>query len=102
MRKVVMTGIGMRWASGKGKAAAWANIKAGKPGIGRITRFDPSRCTSQVAAEVKNFQEYAIDGGLIDKKAARHMALFSQYAVAAAVEACASYARKPRSSPRST
>ena len=87
MRKVVITGIGMLCASGNGKAAAWANIKAGKPGIGRITRFDPSRCTSQVAAEVKNFQEYAIDGGLIDKKAARHMALFSQYAVAAAVEA---------------
>lgn len=87
MKKVMITGIGMLCASGNGKAAAWASIKAGKPGIGRITKFDPSRCTSQVAAEVKGFQEYAIDGGLIDKKAARHMALFSQYAVAAAVEA---------------
>ncbi|MGN0832743.1 MAG: beta-ketoacyl-ACP synthase II [Kiritimatiellia bacterium] len=87
MKKVMITGIGMLCASGNGKAAAWENIKAGRPGIGRITRFDPSRCTSQVAAEVKNFQEYAIDGGLLDKKAARHMALFSQYAVAAAVEA---------------
>ena len=87
MKKVMITGIGMLCASGNGKAAAWESIKAGKPGIGRITRFDPSRCTSQVAAEVKNFQEYAIDGGLVDRKAARHMALFSQYAVAAAVEA---------------
>jgi len=87
MKKVMITGIGMLCASGNGKEAAWANIKAGKPGIGRITKFDPSRCTSQVAGEVKDFQAYAIDSGLIDKREARHMALFSQYAVAAAVEA---------------
>ena len=87
MKKVMVTGIGMLCASGNGKDAAWANIKAGKPGISRITKFDASRCTSQVAGEVKDFQAYAIDSGLIDKREARHMALFSQYAVAAAVEA---------------
>ena len=87
MKKVLITGIGMLCANGNGKAAAWESLKAGKPGIGRITHFDPSRCTCQVAGEVKDFQAYAIDGGLVDKKAARHMALFSQYAVAAAVEA---------------
>ena len=87
MKKVMITGIGMLCASGNGKDAAWANIKAGKPGISRITRFDPSRCTSQVAAEVKDFQAYAIDSGLIDRREARHMARFSQFAVAAAVEA---------------
>ena len=87
MRKVMITGIGMLCANGNGKEAAWANIKAGKPGIGRITKFDVSRCTCQVAGEVKDFAAYAIDGGLVDKKSARHMALFSQYAVAAAVEA---------------
>ena len=87
MRKVMITGIGMLCANGNGKEAAWANIKAGKPGIGKITKFDASRCTCQVAGEVKDFAAYAIDGGLVDKKSARHMALFSQYAVAAAVEA---------------
>ena len=87
MKKVMITGIGMLCASGNGKDAAWANIKAGKPAIGKITKFDPSRCTSQVAGEVKDFQAYAIDSGLIDKREARHMALFSQYAVAAAKEA---------------
>ena len=87
MRKVMITGIGMLCASGNGKAAAWENIKAGKPCIGRITKFDPSRCTSQVAGEVRDFQAYAIDSGLIDKREARHMAMFSQYAVAAATEA---------------
>ena len=87
MKKVVITGIGMLCANGNGKDAAWANLKAGKPGIGRITAFDPSRCTCQVAGEVKDFEKYAIEGGLLDKRAARHMARFSQFAVAAAVEA---------------
>ena len=87
MKKVLITGIGMLTAVGKGKQASWEAIKAGRPGVGRITKFDPSRCTSQVAAEVKDFEAYAIGGGLVDRREARHMALFSQYAVAAAVEA---------------
>ncbi len=87
MKKVMITGLGMVTAVGNGKDATWAAVKAGTPGVSRITSFDPSRCTSQVAAEVKNFNEYAIEGGLVDKKAARHMARFTQFAVAAAVEA---------------
>ena len=87
MKKVMITGIGMLCACGNGRDAAWANIKAGKSGIARITGFDPSRCTSQIAGEVKDFQSYAIDSGLVDKKSARHMARFSQFAVAAAKEA---------------
>ena len=86
MKKVMITGIGMINAVGNGKDASWAAIKKGTNGIGKITKFDASRCTCQVAAELKGFEEYAI-GTLVDKKAARHMALFSQYAVAAAVEA---------------
>ena len=87
MKKVMVTGIGMLCANGNGKKAVWESIKAGTPGITRITKFDASRCTCQVAGEVKGFQEYAIGGGLLDKREARHMALFAQYAVAAAVEA---------------
>ena len=87
MKKVMITGIGMLCATGNGKDEAWAGIKSGKCGIGRITAFDPSRCTCQVAGEVKDFEKYAIEGGLLDKRAARHMARFSQFAVAAAVEA---------------
>ena len=87
MRKVMITGIGMLCANGNGKDAAWPAIKAGKPGIGRITQFDASNCTSQVAAEVKDFQAYAIDSGLVDRKSARHMARFAQFAVAVAKEA---------------
>jgi len=87
MKKVMITGIGMLTAVGNGKDATWQSVKEGRPGITRITKFDPSRCTSQVAAEVKGFEEYAIGGGLLDRKEARHMANFTKYAVAAAVEA---------------
>ena len=87
MKKVMITGIGMLTAVGNGKAATWESVKAGKPGIGRITKFDPSRCTCQVGAEIKDFATYAEASGTLDKKAARKMALFSQYAVSAAVEA---------------
>jgi 3-oxoacyl-[acyl-carrier-protein] synthase II len=74
-------------ANGNGKDAVWSSIKAGTPAIGKITRFDASRCSCQVAGEVKDFEAYAFDGGLLDKKSARHMARFSQFAVATAVEA---------------
>ena len=87
MKKVMITGIGMLTAVGNGKAATWEAVKAGKPGIGRITKFDPSRCTCQVGAEVKDFASYMETSGTLDRKAARKMALFSQYAVSAAVEA---------------
>ena len=85
--KAVITGIGIVAPCGNGKDAAWSAVKAGRSGIGRITKFDPSRCTSQVAGEVKGFDEYVEANALIDRKAARHMATFSKYAVAAAVEA---------------
>ena len=96
MKKVMITGIGMLTAVGNGKNATWEAVKAGTPGITRITKFDPSRCTSQVAAEVKGFDEYAIGSGLLDRKEARHMADFTKYAVATAVEAWkdAGFARK--------
>lgn len=87
MRKVLITGIGMLTPCGNGKDASWAAVKAGKSGIGRITKFDPSRCTAQVAGEIKGFDEYVAASGLLDRKAARHMALFTRYAVAAAREA---------------
>ena len=87
MKKVLVTGIGMLSAVGNGRDESWKALKAGTPGIGRITKFDASRCTSQVAAEVKGFEEYALSKGYIDKKSMRHMGLFSQYAVTAAKEA---------------
>ena len=62
MKKVMITGIGMLTAVGNGKAATWESVKAGKPGIGRITKFDPSRCTCQVAAELKEGMKIVMVG----------------------------------------
>ena len=86
-KKIVITGMGMVTPCGNGKDETWANIKAGKSGITRITKFDPSRCTCQIAGEVKGFDEYAESHGFLDRKASRHLALFTKYAVAAAREA---------------
>ena len=87
MKKIVITGLGMVTPVGNGKVATWNALKAGKCGLGRITKFDPSRCTCQVAGELKDFDAYLAETGYVDRKAARHMDPFSVYAVAAAVEA---------------
>ena len=87
MKKIVITGLGMVTPVGNGKDATWSSLKTGKCGIGRITRFDPSRCTCQVAGELKDFDAYLAEKGYVDRKAARHMDPFSIYGVAAAVEA---------------
>ncbi len=79
-RRVVVTGIGLVTPLGTGLEKTWRNLCAGKSGIGPITRFDTSKFAVKIAAEVKDFQ--AED--FMDKKLARHLGLFVQYAVAAA------------------
>jgi len=61
----------------------WDNLVAGKSGITRVTRFDPSRITSQIAGEVKGFDvtEY------ISSKEARRMDTFIHYGMAAGLQA---------------
>lgn len=82
-RRVVVTGLGVITPIGNSVDEFWANIKKGRVGIDRITRFDTSEYKVKLAAEVKDFQ--AKD--YMDFKAAKRMAKFSQYAVAAAKEA---------------
>ena len=84
-RRVVVTGLGAVTPIGNNVAEFWNGIKAGTCGIGPITRFDTADYKVKLAAEVKGFvaKEY------MDFKAAKRMELFSQYAVAAAKEACA-------------
>lgn len=84
-RRVVVTGLGAVTPIGNNVADFWSGIKAGKCGIGPITRFDTTDYKVKLAAEVKGFaaKEH------MDFKAAKRMEPFSQYAVAAAKEAYA-------------
>lgn len=82
-RRVVVTGLGAVTPIGNNVDDFWTGIRAGKVGIGPITRFDATGYKAQLVAEVKGFQAKE----RMDAKAARRMELFSQYAVAASLEA---------------
>ncbi len=82
-RRVVVTGLGIISPIGNTVQEAWDNALAGKSGITRITRFDPSRLSSQIAGEVKGFDisQY------ISPKEARRMDTFIHYGMAAGLQA---------------
>jgi len=82
-RRVVVTGLGAFTPVGNGVAATWQNIVAGKSGIARITQFDPSALASQIAGEVKDFDETQF----IPAKDARRMDRFIHLGMAAGIEA---------------
>lgn len=81
-RRVVVTGIGAVTPIGIGKDAFIKGLKEGTVGVDRITGFDASGLTTQIAAEVKDFnpEDY------INKKDAKRMDRFTQFAVAAGRE----------------
>jgi 3-oxoacyl-[acyl-carrier-protein] synthase II len=82
-RRVVVTGLGIVSPVGNDVATAWANLTAGRSGIGRITRFDPEAYRSQIAGEVRDFQvtDY------VPAKDVRRMDCFIHYGVAASAQA---------------
>jgi 3-oxoacyl-[acyl-carrier-protein] synthase II len=82
-KRVVVTGFGCLTPLGKDPDSLWANLVAGKSGVGPITRFDPSGFPTTIAAEIDDYdpEDY------LDPKDARRMDLFSQYAVIAAQQA---------------
>ena len=82
-RRVVVTGLGIISPLGNAVQEAWDNALAGKPGITRITRFDPSRLASQIAGEVKGFDV----APYMSPKEARRMDLFIHYGMAAGLQA---------------
>lgn len=83
MKRVVVTGIGAVTPIGNDAATFWSNIKAGVCGIDKVTHFDVEGFKTQIAGEVKDFDITKY----VDKKEARKMDLFTQYALAAADEA---------------
>lgn len=84
-KRVVITGLGAVTPVGTDVETAWENIKKGVSGIGRLTRIDPELFPAKVAAEINDFEVEKY----IDKKEARRMDRFTQYAVAAAKMAVA-------------
>jgi len=82
-RRVAVTGLGIVCPIGNNVAEAWSSVLAGKSGIARITRFDASSLSSQIAGEVKNFDVAAY----LSPKEARRMDRFIHFGVAAGVQA---------------
>lgn len=81
--RVVITGAGCISPVGNDVATMWSNIRSGRSGVSRITHFDASDYKCQVAAEVKGFDGNEEFGS----REARRMDLFSQYVLAAALQA---------------
>lgn len=84
-RRVVVTGMGAITPIGNSVEEFWNGIKEGKTGFGSITYFDTADYRCKLAAEVKNFDP----AQYMDKKSARRMEQFCQFAVAAAGQAIA-------------
>jgi len=82
-RRVVVTGMGAVTALGQGVRPTWEGLVAGRSGVRRIASFDPSRLTSQIAAEVLDFDPSAV----LERKEMRRMDRYIQFGLVAAREA---------------
>ncbi len=82
-RRIAVTGLGIISPVGIGHAAAWENILAGRSGIAKITRFDPSNFPVHIAAEVKGFDV----GQYLSPKEARRYDTFVHYGLVSTMEA---------------
>lgn len=82
-RRVVVTGLGAVTPIGNNVDDFWAAVNAGKIGFDHITKFDTTDYKCHIAAELKDFNPQ----DFMDRKAAKRMEPFSQYAVAAAKQA---------------
>ena len=83
LKRVVVTGLGAVTPIGNNVDDFWTSVKAGKIGFDHITKFDTTDYKCHIAAELKDFNPQ----DFMDRKAAKRMEPFSQYAVAAAKQA---------------
>ena len=83
LHRVVVTGLGALTPVGNTVPETWENLVAGKSGAGPITHFDSSKFKTHFACEVKNFNPL----DYMDRKTAKNMDTYAQYAIAAAGEA---------------
>ncbi|MGQ9825149.1 MAG: beta-ketoacyl-ACP synthase II [Desulfotomaculales bacterium] len=84
-KRVVVTGLGIVSPLGIGTRTFWSNLTAGISGVGRITLFNPDGYSTQIAAEVKDFNPH----DYFEKKEARRLDRFTQFALVATQEAIA-------------
>jgi len=91
-RRVFVTGMGVISPLGLDTESTWAAVVKGKSGIDFITAFDTEGFDTKFAAEVKGFEPEAY----LDRKEARRMDRFAQFAAAAAQEACRQAQLNPR------
>jgi 3-oxoacyl-(acyl-carrier-protein) synthase len=89
-RRVVVTGMGMVSALGNDVATTWAGLVAGRSGIRTIEAFDPSRLTSRMAGEVRDFDA----SGVLDRKDMRRIDRYIQFGLVAAREALDPHGRR--------
>ena len=82
-RRVVVTGLGVISPVGNTVPQAWNNVLAGKSGITRVTRFDASRLSCQIAGEVKDFEV----SQYLSPKESRRMDRFIHFGMAAGLQA---------------
>src|SRR6202158_3428691 len=83
LARVVTTGMGVVSPNGIGKQAFCLSVLAGKSGVKRITRFDPSELPVQIAGEIPEFDELA----WVDARERKHVSRVVPLAVAASNEA---------------
>ena len=95
-RRVVVTGVGMVSPLGLTASDTWCAVAAGQSGIDYITGFDAEAFDTRFAAEVKGFDPE----NYLERKDARRMDRFAQFAAVAAQEACAQADLKPREMDR--
>jgi len=81
--RVVITGMGAITPLGLSVDDFWQGVTAGKSGVGPITQFDVSEYPARIAAEVKGFDP----SDYFDRREARRMARFTQFAMAATIQA---------------
>lgn len=82
-RRIAITGVGLVTPLGNDADTTWARVRAGESGIGKITRFDASEFSTQIAGEVRDFDPTQ----WISKRETRQMYRFIQFAVATAAMA---------------
>ncbi len=82
-RRVAVTGLGFVTPIGNDVETVWSSLVEGVSGVGPITHFDTSDYSTKIAAEVKGFEP----DRYMDRKTARHLGRYCQFALAASKQA---------------